>query len=183
MRFTHIFLPALILLCLGGCTNIQQVKEVDSVTEMSDWDWFSVKAQTTFTEHIMRDDGSVAFTTYNTATTKREDADFSAHIYPSLSSQCSPSLTGTSQIESLASANAKATWGRVNYEDGYGGEGWQYPYDIKEVVCKIEGTPPPTSAYALCSEKDGKTVVICISQMTDNPEQAKQIFETFRWTK
>jgi hypothetical protein len=39
------------------------------------------------------------------------------------------------------------------------------------------------SAYAMCSEKDGKTVVICISQMKDDPEMAKQIFETFRWTK
>jgi hypothetical protein len=39
------------------------------------------------------------------------------------------------------------------------------------------------AVYALCSEKDGKTVVICISQMTDNREQAKEIFETFRWTQ
>lgn len=36
--------------------------------------------------------------------------------------------------------------------------------------------------YGFCSEKDGKTVVICISQMTDDPDLAKQIFETFRWT-
>jgi hypothetical protein len=39
------------------------------------------------------------------------------------------------------------------------------------------------SAYALCSEKDGKTVLICISQVTDNPDLAKQIFETFRWLR
>lgn len=38
-------------------------------------------------------------------------------------------------------------------------------------------------AYSLCSEKDGKTVVICISQMTDNPQLAEDIFKTFRWTK
>jgi hypothetical protein len=38
------------------------------------------------------------------------------------------------------------------------------------------------SAYALCSEKNGKTIVICVSQVTDNPDFAKQIFETFRWT-
>jgi hypothetical protein len=38
------------------------------------------------------------------------------------------------------------------------------------------------SAYALCSGKDGKTVVICISQVTDNPDLARRIFETFRWT-
>ncbi len=39
------------------------------------------------------------------------------------------------------------------------------------------------TAYALCSHKDGKTVVICISQMTQNEPLAKQIFDTFRWTK
>ncbi len=35
--------------------------------------------------------------------------------------------------------------------------------------------------YAFCSQKDSKTVVICFSQMTDNPELAEEIFKTFRW--
>ncbi len=39
------------------------------------------------------------------------------------------------------------------------------------------------AAYALCSEKDGKRVLICISQMTDNLQLAEGIFRTFRWTK
>jgi len=39
------------------------------------------------------------------------------------------------------------------------------------------------SAYALCSEKDGKRVVVCIQQMTDNPKLAEEIFSTFRWAK
>jgi hypothetical protein len=39
------------------------------------------------------------------------------------------------------------------------------------------------AAYALCSEKDGKTVVICISQMQDDPKLAQEIFETFRWVE
>ncbi|MDD4319841.1 MAG: hypothetical protein PHW10_05990 [Candidatus Peribacteraceae bacterium] len=38
------------------------------------------------------------------------------------------------------------------------------------------------AGYALCSEKDGKTVLICVTQVIDNPDLAKQIFETFRWT-
>jgi hypothetical protein len=96
---------------------------------------------------------------------------------------CFPSLTGASDTKPLVAGNGKSTWGRVNYRDGYGGEGWQYPYDPKNIVCKIEGTPPPASVYALCSEKDGKTVVICISQMTDNPQLAEEIFKTFRWTE
>lgn len=39
------------------------------------------------------------------------------------------------------------------------------------------------AAFALCSEGNGKTVLVCITQMTDNPDLAKEIFETFRWTK
>jgi len=43
--------------------------------------------------------------------------------------------------------------------------------------------PNQFSAYALCSEKDGKRVVVCIQQMTDNPKLAEEIFSTFRWTE
>ena len=38
------------------------------------------------------------------------------------------------------------------------------------------------SAYAFCADKNGKAVTICIQQMTDDEEMAKQIFESFRWT-
>lgn len=39
-----------------------------------------------------------------------------------------------------------------------------------------------TGAFALCAEKEGKAVVVCLSQKTDNPALAEQIFSTFRWT-
>jgi hypothetical protein len=39
----------------------------------------------------------------------------------------------------------------------------------------------PSSTYALCSEKDGKMVGICLYQQTDNPQLAEDIFSTFRW--
>lgn len=38
------------------------------------------------------------------------------------------------------------------------------------------------SAYAFCAEKDGKAVAICIQQMTDDEDMAREIFESFRWT-
>jgi hypothetical protein len=184
MGRTSSFTLGFLALLLGGCMTLHPVDNgQDKTNEMSDWDWFSVQSLQEFKEHIVRDDGSVALTTYDTAITKREDSDFSVHLYPSLSSPCSPSLTGASQTEQLKTANGKAEWGRVNYRDGYGSEGWTYPYDPKNILCKIQGTPPPAQVYALCSEKDDKTVVICISQMKDNPQQAKEIFETFRWTK
>lgn len=37
------------------------------------------------------------------------------------------------------------------------------------------------SAYVMCSEKEEKSVLICISQIKDNEPLAKQIFETFQW--
>ncbi len=37
--------------------------------------------------------------------------------------------------------------------------------------------------YALCSEHNGKTVVICLSQATDDSKIAEEIFSTFRWTE
>lgn len=101
-----------------------------------------------------------------------------------LESSCSPSLTGASQTEPLTAANGKAGWGKVdlfddlNFESGDGAYG-----PLRDVVCRNMPGSGLAAVYALCSEKDGKTVVICISQMTDNPEQAKEIFETFRWTR
>jgi hypothetical protein len=36
-------------------------------------------------------------------------------------------------------------------------------------------------AYALCSQRGDKTVVICLQQMKDDPKMAEEIFSTFRW--
>ena len=61
---------------------------------------------------------------------------------------------------------------------------WQHQRDlpIGEGYFYCMPSEPLNSLYVLCSEKDNKTVLICISQVTDNPDLAKQIFETFRWT-
>lgn len=37
--------------------------------------------------------------------------------------------------------------------------------------------------YAFCSEQGEKIVAICLSQITDDPEMAEEIFKTFRWVK
>jgi hypothetical protein len=160
--------------------------------EMSDWEWFSVHSLTTFREHIVRDDGSIALTTYDTATTKRTTDDFSVHIYPSLSSECTPSLTGASEMQPLPGTGGDTQWGRFSDTDMTFGGG--YP----NALCRPPMTNSPkcsknkepfifcddgSRTYALCSEKDGKTVVICLSQMTDDPAMAEEIFSTFRWTE
>lgn len=69
-------------------------------------------------------------------------------------------------------------WGKVDFFEIYGMD-----YELnKEPLCHPK-SGKDGAAYALCSEKDGKTVLICVSQVTDNPELARQIFETFRWTE
>ena len=91
---------------------------------------------------------------------------------------CTPSLIGVSQPSPLTDANGKAEWGRVTYWD-------RFPHDVgfSEPEPHCRPASGNGNAYALCSEKNGKTVVICISQVTDDPALAKQIFETFRWTE
>lgn len=91
---------------------------------------------------------------------------------------CSPSLTGASQTENIEGTNGNSIWGKVDVWENFG-EG-DIP-DWENVVCKKDGIPPPSEVYALCSEKDGKRVLICISQMTDNPGLAEEMFRTFRW--
>lgn len=95
-----------------------------------------------------------------------------------LSQPCSPSTIGSSHVKQLPDANEGAEWGLVDVWDKFG-EG-DIP-DWKHVVCKKDGTPPPTAVYALCTEKNGKTVMVCIDEITDNPTLAEQIFSSFRW--
>lgn len=97
----------------------------------------------------------------------------SIEFYPE-SLPCTPSLTGVSQSTSLPNTGEKTEWGKVDFFDIYGMD-----YDPEsEPKCR---PPVDGAAYVLCSEKDGKTVLICISQATDNPALAEEIFKTFRW--
>lgn len=103
-------------------------------------------------------------------------------------SPCSPSTLGVSEPKTIALKNSEsAVWGKMMMLNAY-----DRPIDT---VCHItapectdeelfEGTCKTQAAtYAFCSEKNEKSVVICISQVIDNPDLAKQIFETFRWTR
>jgi hypothetical protein len=99
----------------------------------------------------------------------------------STATTCSPSISGASKTTSLLNAYGKAFWGKVNIWENMEAEGWDplYPIDSSQVVCK----PIAPHLYTLCADKDNKMVVICISQQTDNPALAEQIFSTFRWIK
>jgi hypothetical protein len=179
MQLNRSIIFAFAILLFSGCENSHPaITQESALVEMSDWNWFSVRAPTTFQEHILRGDGSVALTTYLTATSERNSQDYSVHLYSSLSSPCSPSLTGASQMNPLLNANAKAEWGRVDLNELMQQEGYIPPYNTDNVKCG--GAP---NVYAFCSEHEGKTVVICVNEVTDNPALAEEIFKTFKWTK
>lgn len=96
-------------------------------------------------------------------------------------SNCSAEILGVSFPLTLNNKNT--LWGKMDFYKDRGMEGWEPSSDESLLVCHGGGMNPPESVYAFCSEHDDKTVVICISQMTDNEAQAKEIFETFRWTE
>lgn len=109
-----------------------------------------------------------------------KDGEFDVLIYGNQStSSCSPSSIGiSSPILEEANNGEYRMWGEVDQKnDG------SYP----DPNCRVKSVYPhknpyeQMTAYAFCSQKGEKTILICISQMTDNPELAEEIFSTFRW--
>ena len=119
----------------------------------------------------------------------------SAHLYHSALS-CAPEVTGIGDENVLDDREAVSIWGKVNV----GNKSWDPPYPdalcqyVKPMDCTSEeywggGCQDDIGIYAFCSEKvgdpasaaDDKRVLICISQQTDDPKMAEEIFKTFRW--
>jgi hypothetical protein len=191
MMLRPILLSGLFALMLSGCSPAQPIKmdNFHDQNEMSEWPWFRISAPIKFFKRILRDDGSIAFLTYDNTDTRRISTDYSVHIYPDHPASCSPSLIGTADLEEFSGTNGKVVWGRIgvtnvydDYDDAVCAPPIAYPSTSEEKDAAWKGEfRTERAAYALCSEKDGKTVVICISQMRDDPALAKEIFETFRW--
>ncbi len=91
---------------------------------------------------------------------------------PSISPLCHPPFPPDDTDRLSPSCGGKVPRDEAE-EHGMCGQ-WRRDYELEHGLY---------SAYALCSEKDGKTVVICVSQVTDDPDLARSIFETFRWTE
>ncbi len=174
------------VLILAGCTfaNPLTTKNDQIKTfEMSDWKEFSITTSFSFHDHIVRKDGSISLTTFDTSTTERNESDFSVHIYKLSSASCSPSIVGASQLNPL-SDQAEIKWGRVDYYDT------EIYNPNPSPLCRLIDIFPVANSnytdrratYGLCSKYNGITAVVCINQMTDNSELAQQIFESFRWT-
>lgn len=181
------FLPYLAVIVLVGCSALtplqKEVQPDSSLTTYSDTlygysievdkddfigDWTSRKTA----------GGNTAHSLWNGYLD--DEHDVFVDVYHS-SESCSHFLTGVSDPAPLSQNISKAMWGRMDFFDGYGLEGWDWPYDPSHIFCSGGGTPPFESVYVLCSQNEEKTVVICINQMTDNPQLAEEIFSTFRW--
>jgi len=121
--------------------------------------------------------------------------DWRVAIYDPADVKCTPFALGVSELQEREVEGTKVWTGLVDAFDSWGYAAYeidwaapppcQPPVQTYEPLLggdwdkRIDGT----TAYALCSEKDGKRVVICIQQMTDNPALAEEIFSTFKWTE
>ncbi len=184
MKRLSLFLAYILLhLTMGGCTiatHPSNKSETNDGIEMSKWSDFSIKSKLEFFDEIIRDDGSVARITFDKYDIDLKPYDTAIYLYHLNDLPCSSSTTGTSKTTNLDISEIHTIWGRVDvweqWTDG------NIP-DWENVVCTKDGIPKPAEVYMLCSQKNEKTVIICIRQMTDNPELAEEIFRTFKWTE
>jgi hypothetical protein len=167
----------LIAFLLAGCTNSQPVEQENrNLSTNSFPEEFTIKIPSNFQGPLVRQDGSSAYWNYDDRTAHRKPEDILIEFYK-MPISCLPSITGASNTLSLQNTGGRTVWGRVNAWDYMDLEGWESPYDLSNVVCQKDFL----HTHSLCSEKNGKTVVICINQISDNPKQAEEIFSTFKW--
>ena len=120
-------------------------------------------------QKVERMDQATGFINYDYKTARRKSGDISIEIYSSSINGCKN--IGASKVLNIGDENK--IWGKVDFFDMYGNDHEGPAPDCRPFV--------NGSAYVMCSEKNGKQVIICVSQATDNPEMAKQIFESFKW--
>lgn len=186
MKNIFLILIALFVCSCGANSNTPQA--TGSSENLSAWQDFSLLSKVPFSEKYERADGSISWINYNDNTISRKSGDILLEMYHFVDQQksCSPLITGVTNLSSLPNTNGG--WGRVDAFDARdikGGwpEGYELPESIFTILCTNSGLPITTKTYAFCSEKNSKTVVICINPIKDDPEMAKQIFESFRWTE
>lgn len=168
---------------IAGCSNgNNQVQEHPaSLQTMNEFGIISFNLPQSFNQRIERPDGSLAFINFNNNTVHREPGDQLLEAYKP-SESCSY-IGGKYIVDKHEPDGSFISWGKVTDEWDNGS-----PAVNCLLVNGYDKTPLPgkeyySSAYALCAHKDTKNVFICISQVKDNPDIAKQIFDSFAWTK
>jgi hypothetical protein len=115
-----------------------------------------------------RDDGSFALATNSGASFIDGPNDYFLEVFNLKDVSCDLGLIGTSNVLK----RDQILWGKIDFFERHGND-------------YLGGTPHCRpwlgSGYGMCAKKNGETIVICLSQVTDNPEIAKQIFKSFQW--
>jgi len=126
------------------------------------------------------DNDRVAFQT-NATTIEATASDFAMNIsYFIDDTQCDMNMRDVDIIASQRESEERKMWGKVNTQSENFITNSFSPTSKYPLVC-MPVNRTIVNSYAFCSERDSKQVVICISQVTDNPELAEEIFKTFRW--
>lgn len=162
-----------VVLMLSACSNgtSQETANASKNYELSIWKSFSLQAPFIPSKKYLRDDGSIAWLSYEDFGAHRKEGDIAIELYENEES-CSEDLLGIWHPQKWEKG-VQAIWGRVDYFD-------TQPDYVREPLCRpfVNG-----EAYGFCAEKGEVTAVVCIAQATDNPQLAEDIFNTFKWTE
>ncbi len=179
----------LVLVFLSGCSSQLATESKEDVITFTG-SGYELSYPTDLKFKFERQDNSVAFATSGGASFEDKSAsDYYIEIY--YDGSFSPIFEGSS-MDSCDSMiigiplpeveyrkdDEYFIWGKVDLMQ----DGSIYPPSCASHSMYPEKDHSPHKfSYALCSDKGEKTVFICIKQVTDNPELAEQIFDTFRW--
>ncbi len=119
-----------------------------------------------------RPDNSIAYSTNSGSSFYNQENDYLISIYKKTNAACETKLHGITEIQ-FPVLLENSVWGKSDYLSEAHVHDDEFNEWSPTVVCG--------SAYAFCSSKNQQTVVICINQMTDDQELAKEIFKTFKW--
>jgi hypothetical protein len=120
--------------------------------------------------------GSFAWT-YDQQSVERRKEDYSVAIFDNSNIKCSKEVLGSYDAKEILAPSERMIEGRVDYYAIYSHD---YPVNFIEPLCN-PAYGHNAAGYAFCAEKNGKTVVICVAQTTDDEAKAKEIFDSFQW--
>lgn len=172
----------LAIISLAGCNRPPVISENNSQGIPAKWinyekDFFiSYPSEAKY--RFIRDDGSISFATSSGTTATDTKEDYFLEI-SELSIPCTPDLTAIipGQEKAVGNVGDNTFWGIADTSEIRR----KYDYFPLPNACSNLSKSAGGGGYALCSQKGERTALICLSQMTDDPALAEQIFSTFRW--
>jgi len=125
--------------------------------------------------------GGITFTTNNSPEWEYSFDDYYLSVDHLSSLTCTLSSLGTSEpVVNMQKPGEILVWGEIDQKnDGT----YSWPNCLVKSIYPDKNPREHLTAYGLCAEKDGRKILICITQVTKDFDLAKQIFSTFRWTE